>query len=166
MTKNKKFAIPIAISILLLIVGMNYRIQHYPYAVEMEIIGFTFLALFYAFRFILKNGRTKKDTIKLILVILWTTGNLLARFKVDNIYYIQHSILFTALVLLILEVFTFKKNPSDRLNIVLYIGAVLLSFEIIFRILWLPRNSILHLVGLIFLGLGFLLNKHMRKHET
>jgi len=64
------------ILIVILVVGMLFKIQHWPYANLILVIAFSTLALSYPFRFIKKQEKKFLDYTKLILVVFWSISGI------------------------------------------------------------------------------------------
>lgn len=153
--KKPILSIPLALSLLLLLIGYVSRVQHWPFGVEMERTGFVLIALFYAIRYLRKNTVRYKDTLKFVLVISWCGLSLLASFKLQHISFLIYSIMAIGFFWLILEMKDIFKHGFKRSNMILVVGALLLALEALFRIQHWPLSSIIHLISLLILVLGF-----------
>lgn len=161
MSRNKKLSAPIGIALIILLIGYLFKIQHWPYAFEIEELGQIGIGVFYMIRFILKSNKNLKDIAKLILVVSWVLSNL---FIWDYKYLIYLFYLFIAVVLIwfLLEVRDFVYKKKDQLNPLVYIGLSIVALEIISKLMWWPSIAGLHLVALLLISLGFIIDSLKR----
>jgi hypothetical protein len=68
-TSNRKFLVPISVSVFVIILGAILKIMHWPFDGETFIIGSASLSFFYLLRFLSKPQKCFLDFVKLGLVI-------------------------------------------------------------------------------------------------
>jgi hypothetical protein len=155
MSKTNSFNIPLAIAAGLLFVGYIFRFHHWPYAFQIEATGYIMIASLYTTRFSLKSDKNLKDTIKLILVTSWSITSILAPIKMPYVFLLQILVTALGIIWLVSEFVDLAKKKTNNLNKVLFLGGLLLAFEVVCRIQYWPGAVLLHLLTLIVIIIGF-----------
>jgi hypothetical protein len=163
MTKTKSFNIPLALAAGLLFVGYIFKIHHWPYAFQIEAIGYIMIACLYTTRFSFKSDKNLKDTIKLILVTSWCITSILAPIKMPYVFLLQILVATSGIIWLVLEFVDLAKKKTNALNKVLFFGGLLLAVEAVCRFQYWPGAVLLHLLALIVIIIGFSIDNTFNK---
>jgi hypothetical protein len=155
MTKTTSFNIPLAISAGLLFVGYIFRFHHWPYAFQIEATGYIMIASLYTTRFSLKTEKKPKDLIKLFLITFWCLASILSINSLSFLYLLQILVTILGIIWLVMEIVDIVLKKTKNLNIILFIGGIILAVEILFRFQWWPGGALLHLLALIVIIIGF-----------
>lgn len=158
MVRNKKFSIPLAIAVLILLASFFVKVQHWSIGAMMEKVSLTAIGLIYMLRFYKKKNKNILDIIKLVLISSYALVSILMSFQFDGLYYLQRFVMLVAIAWTILEIVGFAKNKYNKLNAVLYVGTVILMIEIAFRIMRWPGSSILHILSLTLIITGLFID--------
>lgn len=74
---KKHFSTPLRILMVLLLVGMIFKIMTWPFAKVIMLTSFVGIVVLYGMRFWKKTEKKHVDFVKLILVVFWTTNGIL-----------------------------------------------------------------------------------------
>lgn len=167
MDRSKILSIPLAISVIILLIGYVSRVQHWANGAIIERVAFATIAVLYTVRFSLKQKRNLKDVVKLMLIVSWSVTSILAPLRMPNVYILQILVAATGVFWLILEIMDLVKRNVATSNTILFLGALLLVAEAIFRVQWWPGGSMLHLLALLVISIGFVIDfAQTRKTES
>lgn len=168
MYKNNSLSIPLALAVLALLIGYISRVQHWANGAVIERVAFVTIAILYTARFGLKSKKKLKDIIKLLIVTSWCITSVVAPLKMPYVYLLQLFVVASGLFWLILEIIDLAKRNVSNLNVILFIGALILATEAIFRLQWWPGGSMLHLLALFVITSGFIFDffKNRRLEST
>lgn len=153
--KRSKLSIPLGLSVLLLLVGSIARVQHRKYGIEIEQTAFALIALLYCVRYFGKNKKTFKDTVKLILILAWCSLSVAAYLNQGNNEYVIYSFMALGVFWFALEVLNLLKMGLGHSNMILLAGAFTLAIEGLFRIQHWPFGSLMHVLALLLIAIGF-----------
>ncbi len=151
---------PIRISIAVLIIGILFKIMHWPYGNIIITVAFSSISILYIFRFLNKTNKKWLDYAKLLLVV---------SFSIRGIFVILHLpfkdvLNIVALIAVIgwLALGGYKdyygsKTKSLWQNMV-GIGAVVIFVGALFKIMHWPGASIMLVFGLCLVALYYLIS--------
>ncbi|MCF8296312.1 MAG: hypothetical protein K9J13_02105 [Saprospiraceae bacterium] len=161
--ENKILKSPLLISIGILLIGILFKIQHYPYADWIVSIAFTSISVLYIFRFVNKKKKTLLNILKLVLVVSWSINGIftLLHLPFGYIFGLISSVSFIAWFWL--EGFAYfgnrnSKDSNPMLNIsnwIYSISAILILVGAFFRISHWPGGILLLISGLILAFIWF-----------
>lgn len=166
--RKKILSLPIATALLVLLVGNIAKVQHWPFGFTLYATGLMSLGVFYALRYVLKTNKNIKDAAKGIMVLTWVLFNLLTLYNYTELQYIAVVSLTAGLGWLLNEIkdFFFYRDKIDKLNVVLWIGVLLMATSVIVKIKHLPGGSLLQFSGILFSALGFAIDYTLKKRRT
>lgn len=163
--KSRILSIPLSLASFLLLIGFLARVQHWPYGNNIERVAFFILAILYTIRYFGKSSKKTVDTLKFLLITTWCTLSIFASFKLQNTKYLIYVVILLGIMWLVHEIFAIIKNGVNQSNLILFAGAILLAIETIFRIQHLPGSSLIHLVSLLLISIGFALDKYLWQNK-
>lgn len=163
--KSRILSIPLSLASFLLLIGFLARVQHWPYGNNIERIAFFILATLYTFRYFGKSSKKTVDTLKFVLITTWCALSIFASFKLQNTKYLIYVVILLGIVWLVHEILATIKKGVNQSNLILFAGAILLAIETIFRIQHLPGSSLIHLVSLLLISIGFALDKYFWQNK-
>lgn len=154
--RNRKFTLPIVTFVVLLIVGVLFRIQHWPYGLELIIIGCIGITCSYSLRILLKSDRQVYDWLSMLLVVLWCIHNILRVMWHPMKSYVLYMLWLSFIAFVVAYLFRRKeKNDQSRFFessweliflVLLAIGTVGSS---VLRIQHWPGATLFQFIGLI-----------------
>ncbi|MFT5860710.1 MAG: uncharacterized membrane protein (UPF0136 family) [Flavobacteriaceae bacterium] len=165
--RSKVLSIPIAIAISVLFVGSYLKIRNQTYGYELSVIGSIGLGALYCLRFIAKDQKRLEDLVKLAMLTLWIITGVLALHQ-RWYFYLLLALLITGSVWVVLELrsMLFQKSFQEKVNPVLWFGALLMCMEFVCRVKSWPIVTILSLLGLSVLSVGFFIDAWKQKKKT
>lgn len=167
-TRKKILSIPIALTLLILLVGFFARVHHWPFGFEIKFLGLTSLGILYMARYATKEPKTIKDTSKVLMVLSWVLFTTLGLFKLGYTPYLVYLSLILGLFWLILEIIDVikPKSSNNKINPVLWIGIILMILFVLIKILHWPFGSIVYLFGLLISSMGFIIDYFLNRKES
>ncbi len=153
------------ILIVILAVGMLFKIQHWPYANLIVVSAFSTLALSYPFRFIKKQEKKFIDYTKLILVVFWSISGIFA------ILHLPYKIIFQLITSAAFLIWFFmegtqyfsvsgtEKNQKQVISSFVWgLFALITIAGIVFKIMHWPYALILLIIGVGIGGIWLLVS--------
>lgn len=120
---------------------------------------FGLIAGLYAVRFTWKNDNDLKATLKLIVVNLWCIFHILALnkpafFEAERFLFVVFGWIWLTYEIMerLLRIKPFHSNK------VLFVGALFLVFEVLFRVFRWPGGSMIQLIVYLVIAIGFLID--------
>lgn len=160
--QNKKYNIPLVIGILLIITGRLFKIQHWPFGLELSLFGTTIILLFYSLRFLSKKGKQTIDITAYVFVISYCIHIILRLFKMP---FARESafILFTIGVVYLVQyvIKSLRKGGQNKttepiLNKTIFVlAAVCIALGLFMKLQHLPGSTVFNIVGFTLAGLWF-----------
>lgn len=157
---------PLRISIAVLIVGVMFKIMHWPFGAWIIVFGFSLIAVLYPFRFMNKKSKVLLDYARLLFVICWAVYGIFAALHLPYkiIFDVLRSISFVFWI--IMEGINYfskvKEKKSGTINIISYIiiaiSAALVLVGALFKIMHWPGAGPMLVVGLSLVVIWFLLD--------
>jgi len=158
-TQPKILRGPLRISISVLIIGMLFKIQHWPYANVIIVSAFSSIAILYSFRFGAKKEKKLIDYVKLILVVFWCISGSLKTLHFPFQLFFQMIASIAFLSWITMEGINYfnnetpsenKKNYSSAINIGLFtLAAVFIAIGALFKIMHWPFAGPLLIAGVV-----------------
>lgn len=161
MIYKKELSIPIAITLFIFPIAFVFRFLDWPFGVSLEFIALIALAILYGIRYGLNPNFIFKDTVKIVMVTSWVLVNIFSILEVYGFEWLSILMLLSGIIFIcweLLDIIT-QKSKENRLNNWQWIGVILFSTKIIFKIMHLPFAGpmfLLGLLGMIMLGIGFI----------
>ncbi|XOV67665.1 MAG: hypothetical protein ACFHU9_00570 [Fluviicola sp.] len=161
--QKKILSIPIAIAFCALTIGTLFKIQHWPFGIELRLTSLIAIGVFYTIRYGAKKSKNIKDLAKVIMVLSWVLLSVLAMYKMNNLVYLRIILEISGVSWLAIETWdVIKKKPkSERANLPQLIGMLILITHVIFRIQHWPYAGamlVLSLFAFILIAIGFILD--------
>lgn len=165
--RRKILSIPIAIAIIVLFVGSYLKIRNQAYSYELSMFGSVALGALYCLRFIAKDQKRIVDVVKVIMLILWIVVGVLSLHQ-EWYFYLLLALLIIGSVWMILELrsLLFQKSFQEKINPVLWFGALLMCMEFVCRVKSWPIVAVLSLLGLFVLSIGFFIDAWQQKRKS
>ncbi len=150
----KRFTIPLRVALAVVVVGLVFKIQHWPMAMALVVTGASAIVLLYPFRYAAKSEKTFLDHVKLGLAILWPASVVFQ--QIHWPYAKVIGLLASAFGLVwitqagVAEFWTDEQRSSpSRWSVALFaLGLVLVSVGTLFRIQHWPFSTVLLIAGL------------------
>jgi asparagine N-glycosylation enzyme membrane subunit Stt3 len=163
--QKKILSLPIAIALMLLLVGTYFRIMHWPYGLEINLASLFSISILYGIRYTAKSRKTHKDTLKLLMVVTYVIITYLAILKFTNLLYLNYASLIFGAGWFILEIIDIikPKEVKEKLNPVLWIGIILIILHVLFKIMHWPFAGPIYILGILLSSLGFLIDYSRNK---
>jgi len=150
--KDKKLRKPLRLLISLLIIGMLFKIIHWPYSSILIISAFSGIAVLYPIRFKNKTNKALLDYIKLVLVISWVLNSLF------TLYHLPYGLLFKIITPIAFiswfameGLYYFSANGLKPIPLKYYgiyvITGLLLLLGLAFKIMHWPYSTLLLILG-------------------
>lgn len=156
--KKKILGAPLRISIAFLIVGMLFKIQHWPYANLIIVSAFIAIALLYSFRFGNKEKKILLDYIKLSLVVFWSVNGIFTILHLPYKVIFQLIASISFILWLLLEGISYFKQSQETVktdlskiisNGIFVVASMLTIAGIMFKIMHWPGAAYLLISGLL-----------------
>lgn len=167
-SRRKALTLPIRITLVLIVIGFLFKIQHWSFASELIIFSSISLMALYVIRFFFKKVKALLDYIKLFIVILWVSINVINILHLFNVHYIFNFTLLGLLCLWFINEGTSYFNDNRKLKkgrffktlyyTLCFITLFLIICGMLFKIQHWPYGSILVTFGLILLSIMLLLD--------
>lgn len=160
MSYKKTLNVPIGIVLILFPLSQIFRIMHWPLGSAFELIMFLAIAILYGIRYGLNPTFVFKDTIKIVMATSWVLVNVFSRLDFLGFEWLFILLIISGVIFLgweLLDVIL-EKSKENRLNIWQWIGVILISIKILFKVMYWPGVGpvlLISLIGFISLGIGF-----------
>ena len=150
---RKKYTLPLRLAIGVLLMGALFKIQHWPLADALLIIGVTAVVVLYVPRYLAKPERRFMDHVKLLLVLSWPTGYLF------SVMHWPYASVFSYVAAPLFLIWIFKSGIGEFWNdsaattpstwsIVLFVGGLgLVGMGTLFRIEHWPYGGAMLIAG-------------------
>lgn len=166
--RKKALTLPLRIALSSVILGLLFKLHHWPYGNEIILIACIALAILYSVRFALKKAKVVLDYVKLLLIVLW-----IFNYITKTLHIINFNSIFNFIVLILLGYWFinegttyFSKNRKLKdikdLKTGYYVAWIItiipLVLGILFRIQHWPYGALLTTVGFLFLSVMILVD--------
>lgn len=165
MKQPKKHSILLAISILLLMISFSMRVMHWPNGKEIEIGSVLAIGVLYSLRFTAKKARTILDVSKLILICSFVVLHLMVLFKLPGLNFLKFGFILIGLAWLILEIRSLILRKGVALNVVLYLGCLVLIFKVVYSPMRYQGSSIIMTLGYLLISLGLFIDAYLTEKQ-
>jgi uncharacterized membrane protein len=164
-TSTLKYKAPLSISISVLIIGILFKIMHWPFSDSMLLISITAISFFYILRFFSKINLKFLDYVKLILVLSFS-----ARF-IFYVFHLPGKLIPAVIFLCAAGLFTvtigapFLIDPEERKaaienkdylrlikNGLVLIGAISIVAGSLFKVMHWQGANVMLILGLIIMA--------------
>lgn len=152
MQKNK-FKIPLALSVSVILFGMNFKLMHWPGSIVIIVLGYLSLALFYTLRFLFKPEHNNLDKTKFMLVAVYCYQSILTVMHYPKFEEVQYLIWILILLLIIQEIIRYYQEGNFSISIdfikspLFYLGMGGIVFGAMFKIQHWPFASMFLILG-------------------
>lgn len=154
---GKFFKLTLLALVTLFLIGLLFKIEHWPFANLIIISSFCGLILFYPLRFAAKSQKKFIDYVKLVFILFWSVSGI---FTILHLPYaiIFHSISSASFIIWFFmegfSYFTGDENSKNSSAVILQIAFVTVVIGVIFKIQHWPYDTILLCIGLGLLIIG------------
>ena len=150
---RKKYTLLLRFAVGVILLGTLFKIQHWPWADVLLIVGVTAVVSIYIPRYLAKQERRFMDHVKLLLVLSWSTGYLF------SIMHWPYASVFTYIAAPLLLIWIIKSGIGEFWNdsaattpstwsIVLFVGGLgLVGMGTLFRMAHWPFGNAMLIVG-------------------
>lgn len=152
------------LSIPFIILGVLFKLMHWPFASGLITIGFGMIIILYPIRFYLKNEKRLIDYVKLVFLISYIVNAYLRLFHLPNHYLLSIFSFGTFILWITLELFdlytnrketdTFKLFPFGILSVII----LFIFMGTFYKLFHYPYGNAILLTGFIFLTIYFLID--------
>jgi hypothetical protein len=156
MARKKILNIPLALVTFLLAVTYLLRINYIEYWLEISIFTLIVFHALYSFRYIAKPNKNRKDSLKHALVFVWTIFHIAVYLRVENVNALQIALFVAGFAWFISELIDIANKKEDIINSPMFLGLLLMGLEGIMSISWWSFESITHILGLLLISIGFI----------
>ena len=165
--RYKTLSLPIAIALLILLLGILMHIMKWPFAFEIKLLSFLTVGFLYGTRFNLKTNKTFKDRVKAYVVFSFTMVEVLTMLKIEQARYIFYFGLLCGMIWMIIEInHDFRKKYSSiKPNYFLIAGLMCLIYYVLSRFLSWPISLLSQIFGISLTSIGFFI-AHLRFKKT
>lgn len=173
--KPKKFGLIIRICVSILLIGLLFKIMHWPFANALLLITISAILIFYSIRFILKTKKEILDYVKWFLVVSWSI-NFFANGL--HLFYLPKILSFIPLLLFIWwfindgTYYLTENRIKSGLNFkTFYYIFLLITFGLliggsIFKIMHWPYGSLMITLGTLLASFFLIIDYFARKEKT
>ena len=167
----KRLTLPLRVALGTVVIGLVFKLQHWPMAMALLITGASAIVLLYPFRYAAKSTKAFLDHVKLGLAILWPTSVVFQQMHWPYAKVIGLVASAFGLVWItqagIAEFWTDERRSTpSRWSLTLFaLGLVLVTAGTLFRIQHWPHGTVLLLGGLAVGGYWFFSSMHGERQE-
>lgn len=160
--QNKILTFPLRLSVITLNFGALFKIMHWPYGIQLMLIGGVSIGILYTIRVIKKVNKSKLDYVKLSLILIWVFSYLIKAFHLFIIPYVFEILLVILFIYwFFVEGIDYFKNRKFRKNaflkalyfLLIAMTIFALFFGMLFKILHWPYGSLLFTIGVLLLSI-------------
>lgn len=153
----------IRLSFPIIIIGILFKIRHWPYSQELMTIGLGLIVLLYPIRYYLKTTKRLIDYIKLILGICLPINYYLSVFHLPSFFLLPILSFGTFIFWLILELYDiYQNNDNKSLKVfpfeILSINIFFVSVGVLFKLWHYPNANLILILGFVLLFTYFVID--------
>ena len=178
MNTDKKILTPFfKILISILIIGILFKVQHWPFANGLLLIAYSLIGLLYPIRFFYKKRKRLIDYIKLILIMSWSLDGVFFTLHLPYRNWVEILVGASFLLWVILELINFFRQFNNlgsakeklvilkelRPKTIFEIAGLVTFLGAIFKIQHWPYGLVLLIVGLSLVCVGLLKDLFVRE---
>jgi hypothetical protein len=170
--QKKILKVPLRLSISILIIGMLFKIMHWPYGAEIVACAFGAIIIVYPFRFWNKKPKFVIDYVKLILLISWALNGIFTILHLPYKIYLSAVASISLIVWLVMEASRyFRKGVKEESKSsspissygVLSVSGILIFIGVLFKIMHWPGAGPLLILGLSTVAIWFVVDLIINK---
>ena len=150
-SEKKILTLPLRIALSILIIGLLFKIMHWPYSDYIMCSSFIIILILYPIRFWKKRKKAIIDWVKLVFVLLWTINGIIVVEHLPFKYISSTLTLFFFIVWLIIEFTSNRKKVKENLlhSEIPFIAGFFIIIGGIFKIMHWPGATIILIIGLL-----------------
>lgn len=161
--QNRKFNVPLAIGVGLVLLGSLMRIQHWNFSKDVFSLGILTFVVSFTLRFFAKKEKSWIDFTGLALVTVWCTLAAMRLYKLPYTKEFTYLLFLIGFVYLLQRAMDFlkkgKSQSTSKFNIdsiLLFVGVLLLLGGTFFKLQHWPGAHVLLIAGIVVTGAWFL----------